>query len=303
MSLPTFKFTNIISPTNNERVNSGLSPASKMEKSGLISNIQKSMNSKSNVLSDIKDKAQQTFKGIKMPEISLDVSESSLGSSNTGSDVEADSFFSFATLIKLILIGIIVWFMWSSLSTNSDFHLGMGEFGDKINTFLKSLENKGRDLISRITNTPIDQVNNHHSDSDSDSDSDNDDNSGGETTGSSSSSSVKHRKKLQTVSASTHLPPVPPSMTNSSDKKPGFINDDTKYTFLDKADRSYTGPAPRADDSTSLTQKHQSGKGGYCYIGEDRGFRSCVKVDASDKCMSGEVYSRQEICIDPTLRE
>lgn len=300
MSLPTFKFTNIIAPTNNEKVNSGLSPASKMEKSGIISNIQKSVKSKSNVLSDIKDKAQQTFKGIKMPEISLDVSKSSIGSSTTSSDVDTNSFFSFTTLIKLILIGIIAWFMWSSLSTNNDFHLGMGEFGDKITTSLKSMENKGRELVSRITNTPMDHDNTHNSDSDSDSDSDV---TSDETAGTSSSSSVKRHKRLQTVSAATHLPPVPPSMTNSSDKKPGFINDETKYTFLDKADRSYTGPAPRADDSTSLTQKHQSGKGGYCYIGEDRGFRSCVKVDASDKCMSGEVYSRQEICIDPTLRE
>jgi hypothetical protein len=100
-----------------------------------------------------------------------------------------------------------------------------------------------------------------------------------------------------------HRPPVPPDSTNSSDKKPGFLKDDAKYTFLDKADRSYSGPAPRADDSTSVTQKHQSGKGGYCYIGEDRGFRSCVKVEASDKCMSGEVYSRHDVCIDPTLRE
>lgn len=288
MSLPTFKFTNIIAPTNNERVNSGLSPASKMDKSGIISN---SLNSKSNVLSGIKEKAQQTFKEMKMSDISLDVSDRS-------TDTDTDGFFSFATLIKLILIGIIVWFMWGSLSTNSDFHLGMGEFGDKISSFLKSMENKGRELISRITNTPMDPVNKDNHDSDSDSDNGN---NGGET--SSKSSSAKHHKKIPSVSAATHLPPVPPSMTNSSDKKPGFINDDTKYTFLDKADRSYTGPAPRADDSTSLTQKHQSGKSGYCYIGEDRGFRSCVKVDASDKCMSGEVYSRQETCIDPTLRE
>jgi hypothetical protein len=92
-------------------------------------------------------------------------------------------------------------------------------------------------------------------------------------------------------------------MSNSSDKKPGFVNDETKYTFLDKAHRSYTGPSPRADDSTSVTQKHQAGKAGYCYIGEDRGFRSCVKVEAGDKCMSGQTFSRQDICVDPTLRE
>lgn len=81
------------------------------------------------------------------------------------------------------------------------------------------------------------------------------------------------------------------------------MDEDTKYTFLDKADRNYTGPSPRADDSTSVTQKHQTGKAGYCYIGEDRGFRSCVKVEAGDKCMSGQVFSHPEICANPSLRE
>jgi len=132
-------------------------------------------------------------------------------------------------------------------------------------------------------------------DSDSDSDSDSE--------GKSHNGPKVPKSKPATTSSRTHIPPVPPGMANSSDKKPGFINDDEKYTFLDKADRSYTGPSPRADDTTSVTQKHQSGKSGYCYIGEDRGFRSCVKVEAGDKCMSGQVFSTQDICVNPTLRE
>jgi hypothetical protein len=282
MSLPTFKFTNIGAPTNNESVNSGLSSASKMQKSGII------FDTKSNILSSIKERAQETFKDVKMPEISLDVSESS-SSSSDGDD--SSSFFSIFTLIKLILIAIIVWFVWSSLSNNGDFHLGMEDIGDKMKTFFKSMEEKGRVVISRMTNTPLpDTETDNHSDSDSDSDSDNE-------------NPPKKRHPSAAVAGSSHRPPVPPATTNSSDKKPGFVNDDTKYTFLDKADRSYSGPSPRADDSTSVTQKHQSGKGGYCYIGEDRGFRSCVKVEASDKCMSGQVFSRQDTCVDPTLRE
>lgn len=274
MSLPTFKFTNIGAPTNNETVNSGLSSTSKMQKSG--------------ILSSIRERAQETFKDVKMPEISLDVSESS--SSGGDGDSDSSSFFSISTLIKLILIGIIVWFMWSSLSNNGDFHLGMDEIGDKMKTFLKSMEDKGRLVISHMTNTPLPVAEtDKHGDSDSDSDSDNE--------------QPPRKRHPSAIVGSSYRPPVPPTTTNSSDKKPGFVNDDTKYTFLDKADRSYTGPSPRADDSTSVTQKHQSGKGGYCYIGEDRGFRSCVKVEASDKCMSGQVFSRQDICVNPTLRE
>ena len=285
MSLPTFKFTNIGAPTNNESVNSGLSSISKMQKSGII------FDTKSNILSSIKERAQETFKDVKMPEISLDVSESSSGGDGDG-DGDGSSFFSISTFIKLILIAIIVWFMWSSLSNNGDFHLGMGDMEDKIKTFFKSMEDKGRVLISRMTNTPLPVAEtDKHGDSDSDSDSDSD------------NEQPSMKRHPSAIVSSQHHAPVPPAMTNSSDKKPGFVNDDTKYTFLDKAERSYTGPSPHADDSTSVTQKHQSGKGGYCYIGEDRGFRSCVKVDASDKCMSGQVFSRQDICVDPTLRE
>lgn len=277
MSLPSFKFTNIGVPTNNERVNSGLSSSSKMEKTG--------------ILSSITEKAQDTFKELKqMPDMSLDTNVIGDGD---GGDA---SIFSFTNAIKLILIIVIAWFMWSSLSDNSDFHLGMGDFGSKLKTFVQSMEDKGRELVSRITNTPVTSSSSAGNDSDSDSDSDSDgDGDAHHAPSASSSPSVS--------SSAPHRPPVPPSMSNSSDKKPGYIHDVEKYTFLDKADRSYTGPSPRADDSTSVTQKHQAGKAGYCYIGEDRGFRSCVKVEAGDKCMSGQVFSRQDICVNPTLRE
>lgn len=283
MSLPSFKFTNIGVPTNNERVNSGLSSSSKMEKTG--------------ILSSITEKAQDTFKELKqMPDMSLDTNILGDGDGGDG------SIFSFTNAIKLILIIVIAWFMWSSLSDNSDFHLGMGEFGSKLKTFVQSMEDKGRELVSRITNTPVTSSSSaaatagNDSDSDSDSDSDGDGDAHHAPSASASASG-------SASSSAPHRPPVPPSMSNSSDKKPGYIHDVEKYTFLDKADRSYTGPSPRADDSTSVTQKHQAGKAGYCYIGEDRGFRSCVKVEAGDKCMSGQVFSRQDICVNPTLRE
>ena len=43
-------------------------------------------------------------------------------------------------------------------------------------------------------------------------------------------------------------------------------------------------------------------KGGYCYIGTDRTFRSCVKVDPGDVCMSNKVFPTRDICINPNLR-
>ncbi len=60
---------------------------------------------------------------------------------------------------------------------------------------------------------------------------------------------------------------------------------------------------PIPDDSMSSTQRLGSGKSGYCYIGEDRGFRSCIYVSENDTCMSGEIFPTQNICVNPSLRE
>jgi hypothetical protein len=45
-----------------------------------------------------------------------------------------------------------------------------------------------------------------------------------------------------------------------------------------------------------------SGQSGWCYIGEDRGFRSCVQVGVNDECMSGDIFPSNELCINPNLR-
>ena len=61
------------------------------------------------------------------------------------------------------------------------------------------------------------------------------------------------------------------------------------------------GPLP--DEATSVTQKGKtSGKAGYCLVGEDRGNRSCVYVNESDTCMSGDIFPTKDKCINPTLR-
>jgi hypothetical protein len=46
----------------------------------------------------------------------------------------------------------------------------------------------------------------------------------------------------------------------------------------------------------------KSGKAGWCFIGEDRGYRTCAEVGANDTCMSGDIFPTQEICINPSLR-
>ena len=45
-----------------------------------------------------------------------------------------------------------------------------------------------------------------------------------------------------------------------------------------------------------------SGKAGWCYVGVDKGFRTCAQVGVNDTCMSGDIFPSQEICMNPNLR-
>jgi hypothetical protein len=51
-------------------------------------------------------------------------------------------------------------------------------------------------------------------------------------------------------------------------------------------------PVPKADFSRNKT--------GFCYVGEYKGIRSCVKVDKTP-CES-QVYSTEQQCVNPQLR-
>ena len=42
---------------------------------------------------------------------------------------------------------------------------------------------------------------------------------------------------------------------------------------------------------------------GWCFIGRDKGVRTCSKVSTNDICMSGDIFPSHEICVNPTLRE
>jgi hypothetical protein len=63
-------------------------------------------------------------------------------------------------------------------------------------------------------------------------------------------------------------------------------------------------PEPTPDDAGSRTQSSKSKSGaGFCYIGEDRGFRSCIKVGDGDTCMSGDIFPTEAVCVNPNLRQ
>ena len=60
---------------------------------------------------------------------------------------------------------------------------------------------------------------------------------------------------------------------------------------------------PSPDDGIGSSIQKKNSKGGWCYIGTDRSYRSCIKVKDSDVCMSGDIFPTKEICINPNLRQ
>ena len=66
---------------------------------------------------------------------------------------------------------------------------------------------------------------------------------------------------------------------------------------------SWSHPTYTSDDSYSAIQANKSSsKSGWCYIGEDRGIRSCLQVGENDTCLSGDIFPTSDICINPNLR-
>lgn len=56
-------------------------------------------------------------------------------------------------------------------------------------------------------------------------------------------------------------------------------------------------------ENSRVQSNRASGKSGFCYVGEENGIRSCVRVSEHDVCTSGKIYPSQQICRNPTLRE
>jgi len=98
--------------------------------------------------------------------------------------------------------------------------------------------------------------------------------------------------------AKSSVPSEPVSKQNQQDI--------TSQNTLNKALNSSQSKQPtsndyEADDASSNIQGGAP-KPGWCFIGEDRGFRTCAQVSVDDKCMSGDIFPNQEICINPSLR-
>jgi len=88
------------------------------------------------------------------------------------------------------------------------------------------------------------------------------------------------------------------AITNSGERiKERKKNDIQKALENNMEEENQVNPEKSNDKLLSKVKK-----GGFCYIGTDRGYRSCVRVDEGDICKSNKIFPTQEKCINPNLR-
>lgn len=95
------------------------------------------------------------------------------------------------------------------------------------------------------------------------------------------------------------------SSTNVQKNKEIEESKNSLNNALSNSNKNKRNTAKEDDDyepHQASSSVHETGKAGWCFIGEDKGYRTCSKVGENDKCMSGDIFPSQEICINPNLR-
>ena len=106
----------------------------------------------------------------------------------------------------------------------------------------------------------------------------------------------------------TAVQDVTPNAAPSGVKGQQYVQqppDVMQQSSLNKALNTSQGQQSSQQDyqaNEASSSVHGVGKAGWCYIGDDRGFRTCGEVGVSDTCMSGDIFPSQEICMNPSLR-
>lgn len=83
------------------------------------------------------------------------------------------------------------------------------------------------------------------------------------------------------------------------------VNENTKHS-LDNALNTgkVSSGEPKADTSENPIQRPiTSGKQTWCLVGEYQGKRGCIEVNEHDRCLSGQVFPSQKMCLNPTLSQ
>jgi hypothetical protein len=64
-------------------------------------------------------------------------------------------------------------------------------------------------------------------------------------------------------------------------------------------------PTPPAPDTTEnpIQKPISAAKTNWCLVGEYEGRRGCIEIGEHDKCISGQVFPNQKMCLNPNLSQ
>jgi hypothetical protein len=92
---------------------------------------------------------------------------------------------------------------------------------------------------------------------------------------------------------------VTPDAVNQLDNSFKQGNSSKFDSVINNSKPSINQPVP--DASVDPIQKPiTAGKVNWCLVGEYQGKRGCIEVDDDSKCMSGQVFPSQNMCLNPT---
>jgi hypothetical protein len=200
---------------------------------------------------------------------------------NTGSfGSDSSSSSGFFDWIKSIGITtwIIIILIFSFLGFNIFTFLGKGT--DQANTILEPIVNVFRSIFGGTTSQIVDVTA-----------------EGGKAVTNTAASVVN-----DTLNAAQKVANQPSSETVSELKNLDSSQINTLNKALNSAAPITTKTGEYQEDDSASSIQRGTSKGGWCYIGEDRGFRTCGKVGPNDECMSGDIFPSNEICMNPSLR-
>jgi hypothetical protein len=81
------------------------------------------------------------------------------------------------------------------------------------------------------------------------------------------------------------------------------VDEDTKMNNTNSLDNILNTTEEKLNiENSQSNNENNVFKSGFCYVGEDRGYRTCVQVGQADKCMSGDIFPSKDVCINPNLR-
>lgn len=97
-----------------------------------------------------------------------------------------------------------------------------------------------------------------------------------------------------TLGASTGIPATP-----ADQHPPGDLAHSINTSKLPQQNNI---PSPDTSENPIQNPIAQS-KSSWCLVGEYKGRRGCIDVSQYDKCMSGQVYPSQKMCLNPAIEQ